>query len=70
MLFAPLDANTLAKLAAGLSDNLLTSTARAWPVGEKPFVVCPAMNTVMYLHPATQEHLDAVSPFLSRSLCP
>lgn len=53
LLVAPLDANTLAKLANGLSDNLVTCVARAWPLGRKPVLLCPAMNTAMWQHPVT-----------------
>eukprot|EP00128_Syssomonas_multiformis_P012375 Colp12_sorted_trinity150504_noHs@13893 len=56
---APLDANTLAKLAGGLCDNLLTCVARAWDL-TKPFVVAPAMNTHMWNHPFTAQHIAAV----------
>jgi len=51
---APASANTLAKLAAGLADNLLTSCALA---AECPLVLAPAMNNRMYEHPATQANL-------------
>jgi phosphopantothenoylcysteine decarboxylase len=53
---APLSANTLAKLANGLSDNLLTCIARAWDF-KFPFLVAPAMNTMMWEHPFTARHL-------------
>jgi phosphopantothenoylcysteine decarboxylase len=53
---APLDANTLAKLALGLTDNCLTCVWRAWGP-EKPLVVAPAMNTLMWQHPVTARHL-------------
>ncbi len=53
---APLDANTLAKLALGLCDNCLTCVWRAWDP-ERPRVVAPAMNTFMWNHPATARHL-------------
>jgi len=59
---APLTANTLAKIANGLCDNLLTSIARAWDYS-KPLVLAPAMNTYMWEHPITQKHLNAVSSF-------
>lgn len=49
---APLDANTLAKLAYGLADNCLTCVARAWDAN-KPIVVAPAMNTMMWEQPIT-----------------
>jgi len=47
---APASANTLAKLAAGLADNLLTSAALA---ARCPLLVAPAMNDRMWGHPAT-----------------
>lgn len=47
MLIAPLDANTLAKIANGLCDNLLTSIVRAWDP-KKPLYFAPAMNTYMW----------------------
>lgn len=56
LLIAPLSANTLAKLAHGLADNLLTSVARAWDT-KKPIIAAPAMNTFMWEHPATAEQL-------------
>jgi phosphopantothenoylcysteine decarboxylase len=52
---APLDANTLAKLAWGLSDNCLTCVYRAWEP-RRPVVLAPAMNTLMWEHPATVRH--------------
>ncbi len=57
LLIAPLSANTLAKIANGLADNLLTCVARAWNMA-KPIRVAPAMNTEMWLHPATAEQLN------------
>lgn len=56
LLIAPLDANTLAKLALGLCDNLLTCVYRAWDL-RRPVVLAPAMNTHMWEHPATLRHL-------------
>lgn len=53
-LIAPASANTIAKLAGGLADNLLTSAALA---ARCPLVVAPAMNDAMYEHPATQANL-------------
>ncbi len=53
---APLSANTLAKIANGICDNLLTCVARAWDF-EKPFIVAPAMNSKMWNHPITEEHV-------------
>lgn len=59
LLIAPLDANTLAKLALGITDNCLTCVYRAWDRA-KPIVVAPAMNTLMWEHPATARHLDQI----------
>jgi phosphopantothenoylcysteine decarboxylase len=56
LVIAPLDANTLAKLANGLADNCLTCVWRAWEP-TRPVVLAPAMNTLMWLHPATARHL-------------
>ncbi|MFI5010270.1 MAG: bifunctional phosphopantothenoylcysteine decarboxylase/phosphopantothenate--cysteine ligase CoaBC [Solirubrobacterales bacterium] len=53
-LIAPASANTLAKLAHGLADNLLCTSALA---ATCPVVVAPAMNNAMYEHPATQANL-------------
>ncbi|XP_065830101.1 phosphopantothenoylcysteine decarboxylase-like [Oscarella lobularis] len=62
MVIAPLDANTLSKLAHGLCDNLLTCTARAWDV-DRPFLFCPAMNTYMWNHPHTAQHVSVLESF-------
>jgi phosphopantothenoylcysteine decarboxylase len=56
LVIAPLDANTLAKVALGLCDNLLTCVYRAWDLN-RPIVLAPAMNTHMWQHPATVRHL-------------
>jgi phosphopantothenoylcysteine decarboxylase/phosphopantothenate--cysteine ligase len=54
LLIAPATANTLAKLAHGLADNLLTVTALA---ARCPLLVAPAMDGGMYGHPATQANV-------------
>lgn len=59
-LLAPLDANTLAKLAVGLCDNCLTCVWRAWDL-TRPIVFAPAMNTLMWEHPFTRKHLRALA---------
>ena len=56
LVVAPLDANTLAKFALGLSDNFLTCLFRAWDF-ERPLVLAPAMNTLMWSSPVTLRHL-------------
>jgi len=57
---APCSANSLAKLANGLSDNLVTCIARAWDAQEKPLIVAPAMNTVMWKHRVTAQHVSTL----------
>ncbi|CAF0964691.1 unnamed protein product [Adineta steineri] len=62
LLIAPLDANTLAKMSSGLCDNLLTNVVRAWDLkNKKPLIVAPAMNTAMFEHPLTRQHLDIIT---------
>jgi phosphopantothenoylcysteine decarboxylase / phosphopantothenate---cysteine ligase len=54
-LIAPASANTLAKLAGGHADNLLTAAALA---ADCPVLVAPAMNDLMYRHQATQDNVE------------
>ena len=77
MVIAPLSANSLAKLALGLSENLISSVVRAWDTtgmidqarpgvplpydGKKGIIVAPAMNTAMWHHPLTAEHMKRLS---------
>jgi len=56
-LIAPATANTIAKLAHGLADNLLTLAALA---SRTQIAVAPAMDGGMYSHPATQENLEVL----------
>ncbi len=58
ILIAPASANTLARLAAGLADDLLTTLCLATPA---PVAVAPAMNQQMYRHPATQDNLATLA---------
>lgn len=60
MLIAPLSANTLAKIAHGQCDNLLTCVARAWDYAQHPLLVAPAMNTLMWTHPFTEQQLNTL----------
>ncbi len=53
-LIAPTSAQTLAKLAHGFSDNMLTATALA---ARCPILVCPAMDHDMYMHPAVHANM-------------
>jgi len=53
-LIAPCTVNTLSKVALGIGDNLLTTTALAY---KGPILLAPAANTVMYRNPAVQENI-------------
>lgn len=64
---APASANTLAKLALGLADDLLTTVALAT---EAPFLIAPAMNTVMWSKPVTQSHLRSLADAGARFVDP
>ena len=57
LVVAPATAHTLARLAAGLADDLLTNIALAFP---GPVVVAPAMHTEMWEHPATRANLQTL----------
>jgi phosphopantothenoylcysteine decarboxylase/phosphopantothenate--cysteine ligase len=57
LVVAPLTANTLAKLAHGEADNLVSEAALAH---RGPVLLAPAMNPRMWAHPATQANLDTV----------
>ena len=54
-LVAPATADTIAKLARGVADDLISTALLAARI---PLIVAPAMNSAMYEHPATQEHLQ------------
>jgi phosphopantothenoylcysteine decarboxylase/phosphopantothenate--cysteine ligase len=74
LLIAPATANTIARLATGMADNLLTSTAL---VTRKKILVCPAMNSRMFDHPVTVENLrklekigyEIIEPGYGRMAC-
>ncbi|HEY2935742.1 MAG TPA: bifunctional phosphopantothenoylcysteine decarboxylase/phosphopantothenate--cysteine ligase CoaBC, partial [Gaiellaceae bacterium] len=57
LVIAPLTANTLAKLAHGVADNVLTEAALAH---RGPFLVAPAMNPRMWAHPATRANVETL----------
>lgn len=61
-LVAPASANTIAKLAHGFADNIVTSTALALPSEVKKFLA-PAMNTKMLDHPSTQNNLETLKSY-------
>lgn len=67
LVICPATANTMAKLAHGIADNLITTVALAY---EGPKMVVPAMNTAMWKHQATQENVKKLSVFGYRVLTP
>lgn len=58
LIVAPATANLVARLRAGMADDLLTTIALATTA---PVLVCPAMNTQMWGHPAVQENVAVLS---------
>ncbi|WP_372767562.1 bifunctional phosphopantothenoylcysteine decarboxylase/phosphopantothenate--cysteine ligase CoaBC [Pseudoalteromonas sp.] len=60
ILIAPASANTIAKMAHGMADDLLTTLVLATPA---KVAIAPAMNQQMYAHPATQQNLQKLSDY-------
>jgi len=60
---APASTNTIAKLAAGLCDNVVTTIAAALP-RDTPVLLAPAMNAEMWDHPITQRNLATLTDLL------
>ncbi len=57
-LIAPASANTIAKMATGVADNLLLTTYLS---ARCPVIVAPAMDVDMYLHTATQKNIETLA---------
>jgi phosphopantothenoylcysteine decarboxylase/phosphopantothenate--cysteine ligase len=57
LVIAPATANCIAKLAAGIADDMLTTTALACVC---PKIIAPAMNTKMYENPVTQRNIETL----------
>lgn len=57
LLIAPATAHTIARLALGLADDMLTTIALAT---RAPILIAPAMNPAMWTHPATQAHVQTL----------
>jgi phosphopantothenoylcysteine decarboxylase / phosphopantothenate---cysteine ligase len=60
MIFAPVTANTLSKMANGLADNFLVT---AYLSSRCPVFIVPAMDMDMYNHPSTQRNLEILKSF-------
>lgn len=67
MVVAPATANTLAKMAHGIADNLLLTTYLS---ARCPVLVAPAMDADMYAHPATQQNLQLLGTYGVRMVAP
>ncbi len=67
IVLAPATANLIAKMAAGIADDYLTTVLLA---STAPVLVCPAMNTKMYEHPVTRRNLDTLAGLGHHVLCP
>lgn len=67
VLIAPATANTIAKLANGFADDLLTTTVLAT---RAEVLVCPAMNSRMYSHPATRQNIVKIKELGYRVIDP
>ena len=63
MVIAPASANTIAKLANGLADNVVTNVALALP-RETPVLIAPAMNAMMWDSPVTQRNMTTLTDLL------
>lgn len=66
----PATANTLNKLAAGLADDAVGTLFLAWELKTKPWLVAPAMNAMMWEHPATVASLARLRDFGVRVIDP
>ena len=58
---APASADVIAKLAAGIADDMLTTVMLA--VENKPKIICPAMNTAMYDNPVTRRNIETLKEY-------
>lgn len=69
-LVCPATANTVNRLAAGLSDDPIGALFLAWELGDKPWWLAPAMNGRMWEHPATTASLEKLKSWGLRILDP
>jgi len=60
VVIAPATANFIGKMAHGIADDLLSTIVLA---AQKPILVCPAMNSAMYEHPATKGNLEQLRKY-------
>jgi len=67
MLIAPATANTLAKMAGGIADNLLLTTCLS---AKCPVFFAPAMDLDMYRHPTTKQNIEKLQSFGNQLIAP
>lgn len=67
LVVAPATAHTIARLALGLSDDFLSAVYLST---QAPVLIVPAMESGMYMHPATQDHLDTLARRGARIMTP
>ena len=67
MIFAPVSANTLGKMASGLADNLLVATYLA---AKCPVYFAPAMDLDMYKHPSTKRNIELLVSYGNKLIAP
>jgi phosphopantothenoylcysteine decarboxylase/phosphopantothenate--cysteine ligase len=67
LLIAPATANVLAKLACGIADDVLTTTALSCAA---PLLVAPAMNDRMWAHPAVQDNVAKLQGYGAEMIGP
>ncbi|CAG9322068.1 TMP1 [Blepharisma stoltei] len=66
LIIAPIGANTLAKIAIGMHDNLLTKVVQQF-INGKPLILAPAMNPMMFSNPFTAEHINKIKTVYTNS---
>lgn len=66
----PATANTINRLAAGLADDVVGTLFLAWELKQKPWLIAPAMNAMMWQHPATTASLETLRGWGVRVLDP
>lgn len=69
-LVCPATANTINRLAAGLADDPVGTLFLAWELKQKPWLIAPAMNAMMWQHPATTASLEKLRSWGVRVLDP
>lgn len=67
-LLCPATANSMNRLAAGLSDDAIGALFLAWEIKAKPWLVAPAMNATMWDHPATRAAREKLAGYGAKIL--